>query len=106
MLTKSQIDVIHDIYMERKFYRCTANSKGIIVHTSQLWIKKIRVSQPNLLPTNKKKPGKKMLLSNRTLNVIKRQTESNMTFDNIQGPVGKKHFLPRPLLMGKMGAGL
>ena len=63
MLTKSQIEVIHALYMERKLYRCTANIKRIAVHTFQLWIKKICVPQPSPHLTHKKRPGKKMLLS-------------------------------------------
>lgn len=78
-LTKAQIEVIHALYKEGMSNRCIAENIGISVRTAQLWTKKIRDSRPGPLPTHKKRPGKKMLVSNRTLNVIKRQVESNPT---------------------------
>ena len=70
---------MHAHYKEGKSNRYIAERIGVAVRTAQLWTKKIREAGDGPLPTHKKRPGKKMLLSNRTLNVIKRQVESNPT---------------------------
>ena len=67
-LTPAQIEVIHALYKEGTATRCIAENMGISVRTVQVWTKKIRDAGEGTLPTHKKRPGKKRLLSNRTLN--------------------------------------
>ena len=78
-LTPAQIEVIHALYKEGTATRCIAENMGISVRTVQVWTKKIRDAGEGPLPTHKKRPGKKRLLSNRTLNAIKRQVEAKPT---------------------------
>lgn len=63
---------MHALYKEGKSNQYIVECVGVLLCTAQLWTKKICEAGDGSLPTIKKRPGKKMLLSNKTLNVIKK----------------------------------
>ena len=76
-LKSEDITAIAALFKAGKSNKQIATITGIKLRTVQLWSKKIREHGGTGLPTHKKRPGKKPLTSSRTLQIIKRQLESN-----------------------------